>query len=322
MTLEKAFITRHTTPARYATEADPKSNEYPELTQSGVEKAKETAKNEILELIEEAPAGSVIFLGASSDQMRTAQTAEIYGEALHEAIYSEVKSDDIEVITKKDLFSLMKISIEKKIKQIAQVDHDQSLGQIRQGVEQSEKYEDVLKELQEYLSVENPSKKIIITFPLQLKGFSYGFNDRWTMDGEKTEYFKAVLDKYNGDHLKAGLDWLKNKGVLTLKDGRILNGPDPTQVAKEYMESLKKLRRFASRYTDRPIILGGVGHQWDLDALVTFVASGCTDVSYEKFIEIAGNQERALIAPAEMFDFSFTNEKIHLNYRNKHYAIS
>jgi len=82
-------------------------------------------------------------------------------------------------------------------------------------------------------------------------------------------------------------DWIENQGRLELADGTILNGPKPDIVAKEYIEGLKRIHGFASgQLPGRPLIIHGVGHQWDLDAVVTYLAKG--KVNSDSFNEVTG----------------------------------
>jgi len=317
---EVNFLTRHAQSERH----DPlrASKEYPSLTIEGVEQSKDTAKNKILELIKSAQEGAIIFIGGASDQARTAQTAEIYGDALEEVIYDQTNNEEIEIVTKKNIDELIKASNKKQAKDVAKQDPERSLAQIDSDMAKTPDYEDVLQQITEYLKNENPRKKIVIAFPAQLKGFSYGFHDRWTTNGgKKTEYFSEILKKHNNDHTPACLDWLENQGILTIEDGRKIQGPNPTQVAKDYLESLRRLREFAGKHTDRPIVIGAVGHQWDLDAVVTYLASGGKDVTIENFRKLVGDQEKPLIGEAEMFDFSIGEDQTTLNYRGQKLTI-
>lgn len=298
----KGFVTRHASSARHSTPENPLSKDYASLTEKGVEQSKELARQEIFDLIKNAPDGSVIFLGGSSDQKRTADTLEIYGDELEKLIYNELKENSVEVITKNDIERLAKDSAK------------------RAGSETPD-YESVLGEIDGLLREEDPKKKFIIDFPLELKGFSYGFRDRWTKGGKKTDYFSALLEKHGDSHLKAGLDWLKNKGRLEQKDGSVLQGPDPTQVAKEYVESIRRLQVFARKHTDRPLFIGGVGHQWDLDALITYLASDRGEVTCEKFLEVAGDAKRVIMDETEFFEFEIMENKILVKYRGKEYEV-
>lgn len=283
-----AFATRHAQSKKH----DPEhvSQDYPELTETGVEQAREKARTEILDLIRRSPEGSLVFIGAASDQQRTKATGEIYGDTLSEMVENREIEDDIRVITKKDIIELSK----------------------GQGPTFT------MSQIKEILATESKSTKIIITFPLQLEGFSYAYKDRWTKEGgKKTEYFSEILKKYNNNHNQAGLDWLENQGHLTTEDGRDIFGPNPTQVAEEYLASLKKLSVFAAKHTDRPLVLGGVGHQWDLDALVTYLASGRKEVTMDDFKKIIGDSDREMIDEAEMFDFQIVKDEVNVHYRGE-----
>lgn len=316
----KFFLARHmkSSPSK----GEKTSAQYPGLSAEGVKQAKETAKNEILELIKNAPEGAVIFIGGSSDQARTGRTINVYGDALEEIVYEQTNDENTEVVTKKNIDELIKASNKKRASETAKQDHDRSLAQIYSDTTKTPAYENILQQITDYLKSEKQGKKIVITFPVQLKGFSYNFHDRWTTDdGKNTEYFNEILKKHNNDHTPAGLDWMENQGLLITEDGRKIQGPNPTQVAKEYLESLKRLKEFAGKHTDRPIIIGGVGHQWDLDAVATYLASGEKEVTIENFRQLVGNNEKPLIGNSEMFDFEISKKGITIDYRGKKIKI-
>ena len=163
---EHYFTTRHARPARDASEADAKSKDYSDLTEHGVEQAHERARNEITDLIKKVPEKAVIFIGGASDQARTKQTAEIYGEALA-ASKQDLEQSGIFVITKRDIDSM--------------VGEHQGIGK-------------TIEKLREMIA--RHEGKVIIDYPLRLKELSY--KNRWTdREGKKTEYFTAVLKKHN-----------------------------------------------------------------------------------------------------------------------------
>lgn len=313
---ESSFLTRHAQSSKRGNA----SLEYNALSPEGVEQARDAAKKGILELIQNAPSGAVIFIGGASDQARTGQTAEVYGETLNEIVYEQKNNNEIEVVTKQNIDELITVSNKKRASDVAKQDCDKSLAQIDNDVAKTPDYEDVLQQITDYLKSENPDKKIVITFPVELKGFSYGFNDRWTENGKKTEYFSEALKKHNDDNSAAGLDWLENQGTLTTEDGRNLQGPNPTQVAKEYLESLRRLREFAGKHIGRSIVIGGVGHQWDLDAVVTFLASGGRDVTIENFRKFVDKPEE-LINNSEIISFSIDKDGVIVDYRGKQLTI-
>jgi len=257
---------RHDRPARSASEADPVSTDYNDLTSAGVEHAREVAKGEILETIEKAPSRALMFIGGKSDQSRSGQTGEVWGEALSEVANGR---EDLVVLTKKH------------------IDEMRSEGKEKGGK--------VISSVQEIIRA-NPDKKVVVDYPLFIKQFGYGFEDRWTKKDEttgkakKTEYFSEILKKYNNDHAACIADWLKNDGKLALDDGRVLQGPRPEDVAKEYVEGLSRLYQFAKDMVpDRPVLVQGIGHQWDLDAVVTFLATG--SVNYDNWVLTMGRPE-------------------------------
>lgn len=295
---------RHDIPARNASEADPVSKKYGDLTEGGVEHAKEVAREDLLRAIENAPERVLLFIGGKSDQVRTGQTAEIWGEALKEIAQTR---SDLLVLTKADI------------------------DQLREDVK-----EEGGKALESIRSIidANFDKKIVIDFPLFIKQLGYGFEDRWTKNNpdsgkiEKTEYFSEILKKHNNNHAECISDWLQNDGKLTLVDGRVIQGPRPEDVARQYVEGLSRLYRFAKSQTpDRPIMVHGAGHQWDLDAVVTFLARG--RVTYDDWQAVMGRSQgtpgEQVIGEGEsvgniMIDPA--SGKTEVEYRERHFAFT
>src|SRR3989344_2126822 len=205
-------LSRHAKPLRNASEADPASPDFPELTQKGVEQAEETAQTDLLEILDRAPEGTVMFIGAKTDQERTGQTAEIYGNKLKEIAHDR---KDLIVFTKSDVDQIVQAQgTTKGIASITDLIH------------------------------KNPDKKIVVDYPLYIKQLGYEYQNRWTQNGKKTEYFDEILKKHNGSHAKGVHDWIKKDGVLTTDDGRIIEGPKPEDVAKQYLEGIKRVHDF------------------------------------------------------------------------------
>lgn len=258
-------LTRHARPIHYQTEKDPASKEYPEITEQGVEQVRSRAKGDILNLIESAPEAAVIFIGGSSDQQRTKDTGRGYGDVLAE--YAEAHPD-------KNLLVITKDQIDRQASE--RVGRDVSKDKLKDGFVPGQIARTV-ESIQEIIR-QNPTKRIVIAYPLELKQLTYKYYDRWTdSQGKKTPYFNALLKKHNQDHDAAGLDWLMHQGRLEVKEGdetKVLQGPVPRDVAEEYYEGLLRLNQFAKKYAEgRPVVTIGIGHQWDEDALVTFLAN-------------------------------------------------
>lgn len=255
---------RHDTPTRNASEADPVSADYDELTEGGVAHARLVAREDILHTLERAPDGAVLFIGGKSDQARTGQTGEVWGQELA-AVATE--RNDLVVLTKNHI---------EEMRAAALATRGKAVHAVRQ------------------IIAENPGKKIVIDYPLFIG--ELGFEDRWTRKNpengklEKTEYFVELLKKHDNDHARCIADWLQNEGLLTLDDGRMVQGPRPEDVAKQYLQGLEKLYQFTKKQVpDRPVLVHAVGHQWDLDAVATYLAKG--RVTYEGWQEVMGRPD-------------------------------
>lgn len=299
---EQYFATRHARPAREASEGDPVSKEYPDLTEHGVEQARERAKNEIFSLIKNAPENAVIFVGGTSDQPRTKQTAEIYGDALS-TLREELEHEKITVITKSDIDRLVTENVGGEAVKAAAKEKAFMPGQIIK----------VVKKLQEMVA--NSPGKVMIDYPLMLKELAYKYNNRWTdQKGNKTEYFTEVLKKHGQNHYTAGEDWLENQGRLEVGE-KIFQGPNPQEVAENYLQGLKRLRAFVEKNAPgRPVVVGEVGHQWDLDALVTYLANN-GKVDFEGYKKVS--QGQGIMKEAEMTEVVIEPEKSVIKYRGR-----
>lgn len=295
------FATRHARPERNKTLDDPASKEYPDLTEAGVEQAKEKARGEILSLINNAPEGAVMIIAATSDQARTKQTTEIYGDELA-AVQKENQNDNLLVITKRDIEAMGNNGSEENGEGVSP----------RQIINTVKNLESIIKS--------NNEKKVVIDYPLMVKELAYKYHDRWTdKSGKKTEYCTEILKKHNNNHEEAGIDWLANNGRLELSDGRVINGPEPKQVAEEYFRGVQRLYSFAKKYVgERPLIVGEVGHQWDLDALVTYIGNQ-GKVDKESFDRITGGQ---IAGEAEMAEFTVSDKEAKIKYRNQEFVVS
>lgn len=297
---EQFFATRHARPERNKTEVDLASKDYPDLTEGGVEQAKKKVRGEIFNLINKASENAVIIIAATSDQPRTKQTAEIYGDELA-VMQKERKDSNLLVITKTDIEAM---TLDDKGENNAEFSPSRIINTV--------------KKLDEIIN-SNKNKKIVIDYPLMIKELAYKYHDRWTdQSGKKTEYFSEILKKHNNNHEEAGKDWMTNQGRLELSDGRIINGPIPEQVGAEYFHGVQRLHDFAKKYTgERPLIVGEVGHQWDLDALITYLGNQ-GKVDQESFEKITGGK---FAGEAEMAEFTISGKDTRVKYRNKEFIV-
>ena len=127
-------FTRHSVKPKKDKPGGSESVEYPGISESGVELAKERA-GEILSMLESMQDGSIMFIGGSSELIRTKSTARVYGDEAKK-IVSEEDREDILVVTEKDLVG------EKK----------------------------ALRKVIEIINA-NKDKKVLVDFPLAIKQF-------------------------------------------------------------------------------------------------------------------------------------------------------
>lgn len=247
---EGDFTTRHSMKPEGD---DPESTEFSGISEKGVILAKEKGR-EILKDLEEAEEGTIMFISGISEAIRTRSTAEVYGQEMKKTISEEAKEDIIVLLPEdlpKDLKKRKKHYIASSVEFL------------------SEKIK------------ENPDKKIVVDFPLFIKEFS--LEGRWINDsGEMTEYTKELLERNNNDGDESLRDWFDNEGKIG-----DLEGPNPTEVAEQQLAGIERLRKFAKKYipSERPLIIGSIGHSWNLDAMAVYLANN-GEVSREAFDEM------------------------------------
>lgn len=261
--LDKFFLGRHSIKPDKKTPGDPESKEYKGITEKGVELSRKKAK-EILEFLDNAKEGTIMFIGGSSDQIRTKSTARVYGDEIKNVVREEGR-EDVLVLTKEDFSEISK-------------DKDGN----------GRGFTKIIENLQKIVS-ENKDKKILIDFPLFLNELGM---DQWMDDeGGFSEYTLKLLAENNNNHTEAVRSWIKNEGKL----GN-LQGPNPTEVASDHIKGIERLREFAKKYAqDRPVIIGATGHSWNLDALAAYLANN--GVVNEEGFEKAGGK---MIGESEM----------------------
>jgi len=254
MLQENFFATRHSIKPKAE---DPESEVYSGVSEKGVDLARERA-GEILELMSNEPAGTVMLLAGSSEIPRARNAAKIYGEEMDKRLESSNNEETL-IISNKNIKDTSK-------KEDASGD--------KPG------YSQIVEEIAEKIKA-NPEKKVIVDFPMFIKEFAFN-NDRWAdKDGKMTEYVAKLLAKHSNDIEGCLRDWITNEGKL-----EDLSGPNPTEMAKEQLQGIERLAEFAKRYLgeERNLVIGSVGHSWSLDALAVYLANnGKVDIEgYEK----------------------------------------
>ncbi len=251
-------------------EGDSRSSDFEDISEKGVELARQRAKD-ILELLEQSEDGTVMFIGGISEIERTRSTATIYGDEIQN-IVSKDKRDDILVLLPGDLEKIEGYS--KKINYL--VDQITS----------------------------NPNKKIVIDFPIFIKEFSF-VGDFTTKEGGWTPYAQEMFRLNGDDDEKFLRGWLDNQGVIG-----DLKGPNPKEIAEKQLKGLERLREFVKKYSlDRSLIIGSVGHSWNLDALAIYLAN-----KGEVTIEAFDKMRAKMIGETEMIKLIQKDGKQVLQY--------
>lgn len=249
MKINEFFGTRHSIKPKGE---DKEAAMYKGISEKGETLSKERAK-ELLEMIENAPAGAVVFIGGASDQIRTKSTAEVYGEEIKKIVAE--KGKDIMVFNREDV------------------------------ADSKKGYSEIVKNLAEKIN-NNPNKKIVIDFPMFIKEFAQGsrFLDK---NGEMNEFTRKLLEK-GGTEEGALKVWIKSEGIV---DG--IDGPNPKKVAEEQLHGIKRLYGFAEKNIEqkRPIIVGFVGHSLILDVLAIYLAND-GEISLSGYEKIGGKMSK------------------------------
>jgi len=93
-------------------------------------------------------------------------------------------------------------------------------------------------------------------------------------------------------------------------------------VAEDYMHGLQRLRSFVQKNAPgRPIVVGEVGHQWDMDAMVTYLGNRRA-VNYEGYKKIS--QAEGIMQEAEMTEILIDpsgSDVSYVEYRGNRFQI-
>lgn len=263
---------------------DKVSERYPSLTEQGVELAYELGQKEFAEMVEKAEKRTVIFIGGASEEEgeRTKATAEIIGDSLAKQFQDR---DDVEVMTKK------------------QIDKLRHKGKM-------------LQEVQKIIQ-DNPDKKFVLTYPFFLKELSLRPHHRAKKTGEHTPYMQELLKQTNYQETEAAREWFRNQGKID-KEGEILKVPSPQQTAEAQLGGINRLRDFVRRFIkDRPLVVGVVGHGWQLDALAVYLANQ-GKVSYKAFMDLFNGE---IMEQPETGKLVVQEKGVTFQYRGKNYNV-
>lgn len=299
---EQFFFARHTD--RPDKSDSPESEQYEWITEKGVEMAQKAAEN-VVEMVEAAAPDAVIVIGGSTEEQRTKSTAQVIGDTLA-VKYAE--DPNVIVLTHSQIESL------------------------RKAEDKPEGFK-ILDEIKNLLD-ENKDKKVVIDYPLFLKGFSLRpyFRDqsgtvtelnRKTVDSARHEYAEelANVDTSEDSFLRIKEEEAAGAKVyIKMQDAdeaHALGGQTPQEYAEAQLRDINRLRTFVKgQVGGRETVVGFVGHAWTLDALAAYLANK-GEASYEGFEETG---ER-MIQLAEMGKVVIDGEKAVFTYRGKDYNI-
>jgi len=275
-----------------------KSSEYPNLTEAGVEKAREEALK-LLEEIKGAAPGTVVWLGGNSYIPRSRDTIKIISSVIEDSC-KDASSDDLLFFS------------QEKLKGLAD-----GLPDV-EGEETPEKgYRHAVSEIVKTAD-QHSDAKVVIDLPLWVKQFS---DKNWyVMEGKLKEYQDQLckdfdlFTEYGENYAEATKKWFEQPD--TAPEGE--RTPNPLEVAKSYLQGLTRLADFTRKYVnDRPIKIVVVGHSLEINALLTYLTND-GDVSQDGFDRIGGTT----INFTESATIEFHNDTISTTYRDKEYTFT
>lgn len=267
---------------------------YQGLSRKGVEYARGKPVDDILIKIKKAKAKTVMFLGGVSDEIRTASTVRVCGEELKRRLAGD---KEYLVVTERD---------------IAEGKYG-----MKQVYDKPGSHREMIEENIKYIINQNPDKKIIIDVPMLVEELSSRSNEKqgrigWmTENGEHTPYAMKLLKKAGGDMNKALEYWISHNNPEI--EG--LKGPDPMKVAKRYAQGINNLEKTLHHYVgDRPLITGLVGHNFESDTFLTYLA-GDGKITLDNFKRVSDN--KGLIKETESAQIFIREGITLLKYRGK-----
>ena len=304
---ETSIITRH---SLKSTIEDFESEEYPGLSEKGVELAKQKVK-EFLPIIEQSEEGSIIVFSGVSDLPRTRSTIKIYGEEIIDQLKEKGEVTIFSYPTEKTSGSLEK----KEMKYL--VFNEESIVSIKKQ-KGNLSFRKVISEINQILK-SNSQTRLIALFPLRIKQFHDKSWDRWDENSGKHELGTYVANRINlfkEDKNEFMKKWIEDRGFV----GNQQIGPDPEVVAKNYRLAIKRANDFIKHIfpENKGIVNFMVAHEYELDA---FMASLINDkkITESNFDDI--RQDGETISETEIVRVEEYDKSSTLIYRGKNFNI-
>ena len=263
---DAVFVMRHTD--RPDKSQHPESSRYPGTTEGyGVDAIRERALPQIIDAIDTAAPDAIVAIAGASEEIRTKSTSEIVGDLLKEH-YRD--SPRVLVVTRSSIDTMRRI-----------------------GASQPGSFK--ITELLKDIVAENPDKKVVIDYPLFIKELSLRPHFRQSVSAESSGFSEHIAGRARerfGDtaqiDVEGTVDRVASYQAETTAGAKIFmemenkeevepyGGILPADAAARQWSAINRLGQFVQNAVHttgaehrRPILLGLVGHGWNLDALVT-----------------------------------------------------
>lgn len=253
----------------------PEVPEYPGLSAAGVELARVKAQ-EIWSVIQQSPADTVVLIGGVSEAARTRSTARALALNLR-----QLAGTDALFISQDDL-----------------------------ALEAQQNVTAAWRFIQNAIA-EHPNTRVIVEYPLFLKQLSLVHNGWLDEQGNDCPFFVELMAQNGGDRDRALIDWAANGGVI---DGVV--GPSVAGVGAWYSQAIQRTVTVAEQLApNRSILPLIIGHSWDVDALLGYVAGG-GQIDLPIFNEVVA---AGMIKPLEYAVLDFSDQSPTVTYRGARY---
>jgi hypothetical protein len=268
------------------------SPDYPGLTLEGVEEAKVKAVREILPIVENGAPGSVTFLAAVSELERTRSTANVFSDTIAAEISG--KESDILLISQNEIRS---ISAEEKL------------------------FTRIVSRLKQIID-ENKDKKIIIDFPIFLKGLSMAETKRrkGLITLEKSEDGGEIENLTPGaNDLYKTKNYDEAEFLKTLVESGKEKDLDPKKIALGFQESINRGVDFFRQRLDvsRHLNVISVGSSGWMEWLAVYLANKGR-IDQDSLQETFSGKN---MAETEFYVVDFKPDKVEISIRDKKFSI-
>lgn len=268
------------------------STEYPGLTIEGVEEARGKAVEEILPIIEKGAPGTVTFLGATSELERTRSTANVFADAIAENIRD--KNENILMIGRNEI---KEIYAETKSLSV-------TVNQLKKIVD------------------ENKDKKIIIDFPLFLKGLSMAETKKrkGLITLEKTEDGREIENLTpDANDLYKEKSYDEAEFLKTLIESGKTKDLDPVKIAEGFRNSIDALVNFFRRNFDqqRSLNVIAVDSSGWMEWLAVYLANK-GKIDQESLQKVFSGKN---LAETEFYTVDFEPDKTEIRVRDKKFSV-